>query len=168
MLKPPNGSMLTATDTLTCYSAVTSMRGPIPKSSGVTAPEPTATPMQRCFRRSPATGVVLDIDAGDIDGDGDRDIVLTRTGDGTGALAFYQGYYLQLLEQRGARQFSDVTAAELGGHRDPEARSLNWVRIYDTDGDGDLDILVDDDTSQDLVWQNDGSGRFVRVEGKRR
>ena len=120
------------------------------------------------FPKVAGNGVVRDIDAGDIDGDGDKDVVLTRTGDGTGALAFYQGYYLQLLEQRGARQFSDVTAAELGGHRDPEARSLNWVRIYDTDGDGDLDILVDDDTSQDLVWQNDGSGRFVRVEGKRR
>ena len=111
-------------------------------------------------------GVVLDIDAGDIDGDGDSDLVITRTGDGTGALAFYQGYYLQLLEQGGARQFNDATSTALPEHRDPEARrSINWVRLYDIDGDGDLDILVDDDSSRDLVWRNDGSGRFERVQG---
>ena len=108
-------------------------------------------------------GVVLDIDAGDIDGDGDKDLVVTRTGDGTGALEFYQGYHLQLLEQRGARRFNDVTAAALPDHRGPEAGSITWVRIYDTDGDGDLDILVDDYWPGGFLWENDGSGRFVRV-----
>ena len=108
-------------------------------------------------------GVVLDIDAGDFDGDGDRDLVITRTGDGTAALGFYQGYYLQLLEQRGARRFSDVTAAKLPDHRDAEAASIDWVRVYDTDADGDLDILVDAYWPRGLQWENDGSGRFVRV-----
>ena len=111
-------------------------------------------------------GVIRDIDAGDLDGDGDRDLVITRTGDGTGALGFYQGYHLQLLEQGGARRFNDLTATALPENRDPEARrSISWVRLHDIDGDGDLDILVDDDTSQDLVWRNDGSGSFARVQG---
>ena len=110
-------------------------------------------------------GVVRDIDAGDIDGDGDKDLVVTRTGDGTGDLNFYQGFYLQLLEQLGARRFADVTGSALPDHRDPEAASINWLRVYDTDGDGDLDILVDDYWSRGLLWENDGSGRFVRVGG---
>ena len=108
-------------------------------------------------------GVVRDIDAGDIDGDGDRDLVVMRTGDGTGALEFYQGYHLQLLEQREARRFADVTTEGLPDHRDREAASINWLRVYDTDGDGDLDILVDDYWLRDLLWENDGSGRFVRI-----
>lgn len=107
-------------------------------------------------------GVVLDIDAGDIDGDGDKDLVVTRTGDGTGAYGFYQGYYLQVLKQEGARGFSNVSGATSSDPRDPEARSITWVRLYDIDGDGDLDILDDDHTSLNLVWRNDGSGRFTR------
>ena len=110
-------------------------------------------------------GVVRDIDAGDVDGDGDKDLVVTRTGDGTGALESYQGYYLQVLEQLGARRFVDVTAAALSDHRDAEASSINWLRVYDTDGDGDLDILVDDYWPRGFLWENDGSGRFVRVGG---
>ena len=95
--------MLTATDTLTCYSAVTSMRG---SDTQVFWGDSTGTYRHAnatVFPKVAGNGVVLDIDAGDIDGDGDEDIVLTRTGDGTGALEFYQGYYLQLLEQGGAR-----------------------------------------------------------------
>ena len=112
--------------------------------------------------RVAGNGLVLDIDAGDIDGDGDKDLVLTRTGDGTGTLGFYQGYYLQVLEQSAARRFTDVTGAALPDHRDPEARSINRIRIYDLDDDGDLDVLVDDG-SWGLEWRNDGSGRFARI-----
>ncbi len=115
------------------------------------------------FPKVRGNGVIRDIDAGDIDGDGDKDLVVTRTGDGTGALGFYQGYYLQLLEQRGTRRFIDVTAAALPDHRDAEAFSIDWVRVYDTDGDGDLDILVDGYWPRGLQWDNDGSGRFTRI-----
>ena len=113
--------------------------------------------------RVAGNGLVLDIDAGDIDGDGDKDLVITRTGDGTGALGLYQGYYLQVLEQSAARRFVDVTNAALPNHQDPEAGSIHRIRIYDLDDDGDLDMLVDDGTSLDLEWRNDGSGRFARI-----
>ena len=106
-------------------------------------------------------GVVLDIDVGDADGDGDKDIVVTRTGDGT-ETGFYQGYYLQLIENAGNRAFRDVTTSLLSGHRDDRANPVRWVRLHDVDGDGDVDIAVDDYQARDLVWSNDGSGRFRR------
>ena len=106
-------------------------------------------------------GVIQDIDAGDIDGDGDKDLVVTRTSDGTGAPGFHQGYYLQVLVQAGPRRFNDVTIGAQTDHQDPEASSIRWVRLYDIDGDGDLDIVADEYEWRDLVWKNDGSGWFV-------
>ena len=46
-------------------------------------------------------GVVPDIDVSDTDGDGDKDIVINRTGSGDENHRFYEGYYLQLIEQVG-------------------------------------------------------------------
>ena len=106
-------------------------------------------------------GVILDIDAGDFDRDGDMDIVVSRTGDETGP-GFHRGYYLQLVDNLGARRFGDATAARIPGNRDDRAGSLRWIRIYDFDADGDLDVVVDDYTGTDLVWRNDGAGGFRR------
>ena len=64
----------------------------------------------------PDYGVVLDIDASDTDGDGDRDLVILRTGDGT-SRGFHEGYYVQLLEQTGDRRFTDATAESHLGQR---------------------------------------------------
>lgn len=46
--------------------------------------------------------------------------------------------------------------------------------MYDLDDDGDPDMVVDDVESfstlgaRDIVWENDGSGRFTRIGGLRR
>lgn len=116
----------------------------------------------------PGNGVVVDIDVADTDGDGDRDIVVNRTGDRTGA-GFYRGYYVQLLSQTGSRSFTDVTASLFADNQDLRAEWFDWIRVYDMDGDADLDIVVDDVESfvtnarRNLLWQNDGSGRFTRL-----
>ena len=107
--------------------------------------------------------MILDIDVGDTDGDGDRDILITRTGDETG-IGFYNGYYLQLLENIGARQFRDATN-RLMDNRDDTAGSFRWTRLFDLDADGDSDIVVDDYRRRDLVWMNDGTGSFARDSG---
>ena len=88
-------------------------------------------------------GVVVDIDVADTDGDGDRDIILNRTGDFSGA-GFYDGYYVQLLSQTGARSFTDVTASHFADNQDLRAEWFDWIRVYDMDDDGDLDVVVDD------------------------
>ena len=106
-------------------------------------------------------GVILDLDVGDTDADGDKDIVITRTGDGTG-IGFYQGYYVQLVENTGDRQFRDVTSSHMAENRDDQAGSIRWLHIYDIDGDGEVDLVVDDYQETELFWRNDGGGRFRR------
>ena len=100
-------------------------------------------------------GVILDIDVADTDGDGDRDVVVARTGDESG-IGFYEGYYVQLVEHIGHRQFRDVSSVLMPENRDDQANSLKWIRLYDFDGDSDIDIVVDDYSGTDLLWKNDG------------
>ena len=103
-------------------------------------------------------GVVLDFDAEDLDGDGDRDIVINRTGSGNN---FYVGSKIQLLFNDGNRGFTDVT----NRIDNPGTSSDNWfpwVRVQDIDDDGDLDIFPDDlDFGFKLL--NDGKGNFNRM-----
>ena len=104
------------------------------------------------------------MDVGDTDADGDKDIVITRTGDGTG-IGFYQGYYVQLVENTGDRQFRDVTSSRVPENRDDQAGAIRWLHIYDVDGDADVDLVVDDYQETELFWRNDGGGRFRRERG---
>ncbi len=104
-------------------------------------------------------GIVVDIDVNDTDGDGDNDVVVNRTGDER--TSTYQGYYLQLVEQVGKRRFEDRTAQLLSEHEDSSAEWFDWIRMCDCDADGDVDIVVDD-ASRDLIWVNDGTGKFRR------
>ena len=102
-------------------------------------------------------GVVVDIDVSDTNGDGDKDIVINRTGDER--TSSYDGYYLQLVEQVGARRFEDRTAQLLHQNADEEADWIVWIRMCDCDADDDVDIVVDD-AARNLIWKNDGTGTF--------
>ena len=106
-------------------------------------------------------GIVVDIDAEDLDGDGDRDVVLSRTGDGSGDVSNYSGYYIQLVFNRGSRRFADETARRIRHGADPDARWIPWIRLDDVNEDGSLDIWIDNsDDNWGLTWLNDGSGVF--------
>ena len=100
--------------------------------------------------------VVLDIDVGDLNGDGKRDIVLNRTS----LDPFYQGYFIQILSGRDGRQFADETIWRIGGGSDPNSNWILWLRLEDIDNDGDLDILSDSPHNAALAWLNDGSGKL--------
>ena len=103
-------------------------------------------------------GTVVDIDVSDTDEDGDKDIIVNRTGDSS-ANAWYKGYYVQLVEQVGARRFEDMTAQLIFQNEDASADWFDWIRMCDCNGDGHVDIVVDD-AARNLIWENDGTGAF--------
>ena len=98
------------------------------------------------------------VDSGDIDGDGDLDIIVSSLGPE------------QLLLNDGAGFFSDASAAQLP----PPPPFLQGIsseaKLVDVDGDGDLDILVANENpfnpaplggGQDRIYINDGTGHFA-------
>lgn len=96
----------------------------------------------------------------DYDKDGKTDIVIGKTGDGAaGSLPFYQGYYLQLLKNNGARNFIDASSA-IANNATTTGKWVVWFITQDLDGDGDSDIATGD-TWYNLQWRNNG-GTFAK------
>lgn len=98
--------------------------------------------------------IVVDIDAIDIDNDGDKDLVLNRVDSNN----FYQNYYLQILENGGDYNFSDVTNSSISNNSGTDW--LIWVHIQDLNNDGNLDIYLEGDHRNNLKWYGDGNGKF--------
>ncbi len=97
-------------------------------------------------RRNLATGAVQLL-AGDFDGDGAADVLLTFSGglwrnDGAGNLEF-------------------------GGNRTPPGVASNGRgAAADLDGDGDLDVVLPRQAEPNVLLLNDGSGRFVDASSR--
>lgn len=119
----------------------------------------------------------------DLDSDGDLDVVLGRYVEWSAEIDFAVGYTLTgigraygapngfrgtdvaLLEQVAPMRFEDrsVERGFVARNRstgEPLAKSLGFV-IDDVDADGDLDVFVANDTVQNLLFVNDGHGRFA-------
>lgn len=98
---------------------------------------------------------------GDIDGDGDIDLVVLRgaqTGPGT------QLRPPTVLLNDGSAQFSDATVASglSAAHLSPETQIHNGAYLFDLDGDADLDLLLGALQAPPELWRNDGAGHFTR------
>ena len=108
-------------------------------------------------------GAILDIEAEDLDSDGDRDLVINRTRDGDDGpgMGFYNGRWTQLVLHDGSRGFSDGTGRIDDAGNDTDMW-FPWMRIEDVDGDGSPDI-VPDDRSTGYVYLNDGAGSFTKT-----
>jgi hypothetical protein len=106
---------------------------------------------------------VMDIVERDINGDGYGDLVFV----GTGRTPFYGGRFIQILVNQGDGTFRDESAQRLlGAYSSPTGPWNKEIRFADLNGDGHLDfyLLMFVQTTRepvDMVWLNDGSGRFT-------
>ena len=134
---------------------------------------PTAAPFARSY-------IALDAAALDADGDGLLDLVIVGT---QRSNPFYDGWFVQLLMNRGDRTFADETSLRLQPHEQSSdnagvATGAPWPRrvdIVDFNGDGRADFVMSPTPSasivaeylrpdQPLIWLNDGSGRFAALK----
>jgi predicted nucleotidyltransferase len=91
---------------------------------------------------------------GDVDGDGDLDMVVGNTG--------YNGQQNRLYLNNGSGTFTDATTASM-----PVARDSTYaVALGDIDGDGDLDLVVGN-AGQNRLYLNNGSGSFTNATAAR-
>ena len=87
------------------------------------------------------------VSIGDLDGDGDLDIVLAK--------GRHDPYVDKVLLNDGKGHF---VTSDLG----PTADRTYTAALVDLDGDGDLDVVVSNDApDQKLLYFNDGKGRFT-------
>lgn len=107
-------------------------------------------------------GIIVDIDAGDLDGDGNVEIVVNRTAEEP----FYSGFYIQIISGAENRAFTDTSGQSIDYGAKETGNWIAWLRLVDLNGDGYLDIAVDDpgDAGLEYSWLNDGSGRLELVK----
>jgi PKD repeat protein len=90
------------------------------------------------------TETSYDIEAGDVDGDGDLDIIVTNNGQN------------RLYINDGSGNFMDATA------RFPLDADITYDADFgDVDGDGDLDVFLVNREVQNRLYINDGTGVFT-------
>ncbi|MEM7202950.1 MAG: VCBS repeat-containing protein [Planctomycetota bacterium] len=114
-------------------------------------------------RRDVNTSVTL----GDVDGDGDQDLVF---GTGARTTSFSYHYYPRyaggrdrLYLNNGSGRFEDATF----GNLPPRTDNTTAVALTDLDADGDLDLIaatsVFGDSERNQVYYNDGAGSFAEA-----
>lgn len=116
----------------------------------------TSSPIALPTKPFSATGLALDIQPADLDGDGYLDLLIAYT------KAVYAGRYIQVLINNQDGIFRDETSTRLpqSDNNDPYVYQL---QLMDMDGDQDMDLVArpwDGDAPDPLLFLNDGSGHF--------
>lgn len=102
-----------------------------------------------------------DLEAGDVDGDGDLDLVLADWGAGNNMTN--AGGRTRLWIDDGSAKFTDATAAKM-----PDVLvRFSWdLECVDIDNDYDLDVIVSSKRGGGgALFRNDGSGQFADASG---
>ncbi len=100
-----------------------------------------------------------DADFGDVDDDGDLDIIFTNSG----SSPFGAGVD-RLYINDGTGVFTDETAARLPGSAVSQSIDCDF---FDMDGDLDLDLVMVHRDPASQLWENDGSGNYTNVTAGR-
>lgn len=95
---------------------------------------------------------VLDIDAADLDGDGDNDIVINRTNND------YNRYFIQVIENKNNEEFEDVSSTWFPNNSG--SGWFLWVYLMDLNSDNNIDIYYEAEGRFDKKFYNDGTGKF--------
>lgn len=97
---------------------------------------------------------------GDVDGDGDLDLLVADWGaDPFGAAAISEA---QLYVNDGGGVFTEA-GAQLPDVATPDGTTPIDIDFLDADGDFDLDVLLDSHEANERLWINDGAGTFTDV-----
>jgi len=94
------------------------------------------------------------IDLGDIDGDGDLDLILTGNSG--------SGYIAKIYRNNGSGSFTEINGGELTGV------AGSSIDLGDIDGDNDLDLILTGGTGSGFlakIYRNNGSGSFTEING---
>lgn len=104
-----------------------------------------------------------DLEFGDVDGDGDLDMILAAWG--SGSPMRNDGGRTRLWQNDGTGKFSDVTDSQMPDILVKFSFELEFV---DVDNDYDLDILISCKVCEgSFLFENDGTGQFTNVtEGR--
>jgi hypothetical protein len=120
-----------------------------------------------------ASPITLDIQKLDFNYDGRPDMVVV----GTNGAPYYDGAFVQLLQNDGKGGYIDVTATSMAASDAMTAAAntttgapwARWVQVLDFNNDGVLDFAVEYNANQfkqstPLVWLNDGAGHFTTLK----
>ena len=107
--------------------------------------------------RLPARSEGNGLDVGDVNGDGLPDVVVGNSGSQRGGERRSGQNFLWLNDAARPGHFVDATAGSMPAADD----DTQDITLADLDGDGDLDMVVANETPPGRLLLNDGGGRFT-------
>jgi len=113
-------------------------------------------------------GVITDLDIYDLDGDGNNELVVTRTGGKNDFSNFYSGWYIQVLTLS-SRKVTDATSSFIENNVYTQTKIDNqewipWMRFNDFDKNGKIDFYSTKCTNLNMVRWELQNKKLVRIQ----
>jgi hypothetical protein len=113
-------------------------------------------------------GVITDLDIYDLDGDGNNEVLVTRTGGKNDFSNFYSGWYIQVLTLS-SRKVTDATSSFIENNVYTQTKIDNqewipWMRFNDFDKNGKIDFYSTKCTNLNMVRWELQNKKLVRIQ----